>query len=87
MDQGRLNVLTTDHEGGAEGILCGVIKLKNPIFTKGREYDKALPGKFWNFSPLFKTAFGVILHVVITYSVPNAAGNYKINAFSFIISR
>ena len=48
VDQGRLNALTTDHEGGggAEGILCGVMKLKNPIFIKGREYENALPAKF-----------------------------------------
>ena len=46
MDQERLKALTTDHEGGAEGILCGVMKLKNPIFIKGREYENTLPAKF-----------------------------------------
>ena len=60
---------------GAEGILCGVKKLKNLIFAKGREYEN-MP------SQPIKIAFWVILHqthVVITHPVPNAADNDKIN--------
>ena len=66
---------------GAEGILCGVKKLKNLIFAKGREYENMLSQENFEFQ-LIMIAFWVILHqthVVITHPVPNAAGNYKVN--------
>ena len=45
---------------GAEGILCGVMKLKDPIFAKGREYGNMLSQE--NLSFRFEIAFCVILH-------------------------
>ena len=35
---------------GAESILCGVMKGKNLIFAKGKEYENMLPRKILNFS-------------------------------------
>ena len=57
--------------GGAEGILCGVMKLKNPIVVKSRSLDTCSPRKILKFSP-FKIAFWVILHqtdVIITHLI------------------
>ena len=84
---------------GAEGILYRVIKLKNPMVSKGRESGNTLSQKKFSFS-LPEIAFWAILYqtrVVITCLVPNAAGNYKLcvlmhagmkqNTFSYIISR
>ena len=68
----------------AEGILCGVMKIKNPIFMNSgsmRTSTWSSIRKILNFSP-FKIAFCVILHktrVVITHPVPNAVGNYKLH--------
>ena len=62
---------------GTEGILCGVKKLKNLIFAKGREYENMSSQENFEFPPI-KIAFWVILHqkhVVITNHVPNAADN------------
>ena len=56
--QGHLKALSTV---GVEEILCGVTKLKNLIFAKGREYENMLSQKNLSFS-LFKIAFWIILH-------------------------
>ena len=86
--------------GGAEGILYRVMKLKNPIVSKGiGSLEIYSPRKIFSFS-LPEIAFWAILHqtgVVITCLVPYAAGNYKLrvlmhagmkqNTFSYIISR
>ena len=78
--QGHLKMLST--RCGAEEIMCGIMKFKNPMFAKSREYENmlAISGKILNFSP-FKIAFWVILQhtcIIFTHSVPNAAGNYKL---------
>ena len=44
--QGRLKALST---GGAEGILYRVIKLKNPIVSKGRESGNMFSQKNFEF--------------------------------------
>ena len=73
---GCLKALNT---GEVEGILCRVMKLKNPIFANSGSMRISTCNstrKILNFSP-FKSAFCVILHqthVVITRPVPNAAG-------------
>ena len=40
------NGLTLTQHWRAEGILCGVMKLKNPIVAKGRDYYSAVMYKF-----------------------------------------
>ena len=73
--QERLRALSTG--GGAESTLYRVMKLKNPIVSKGEMYSTR---KFFSVS-LSKIAFWVILHqtrVVITCLVLFAADNYKL---------
>ena len=53
----------TQYWGGVEEILCGFMKLKNPIFAKGREHENMLAQESLNFSP-FKSAFWIILHQI-----------------------
>ena len=72
--QGRVRALST---GGAESTMYRVMKLKNPIVSKGEIYSTR---KIFSFS-LPKIAFWVILHqtrAVITCLVIYAAGNYKL---------
>ena len=40
--------------GGAEEIMCGIMKFKNPIFAKSREYENilAISGKNFEFQPI-----------------------------------
>ena len=49
--------------GRAEGILCGVIKLKNTIVAKDRVWKHALPRKVWVLAHLLST---INLNVWIT---------------------
>ena len=49
ISQGRLKALST---GGVEGILHGVMKLKNSIFAKGREYKNMLSKENFEFQPI-----------------------------------
>ena len=84
---------------GPEGILCGVMNLKNLKVGSMKVFS---PRKILSFSQL-EIAFWVILHQIgvgITCLVSNAAANYRIpyklhvlmqtgmkqNAFSYIIS-
>ena len=67
--------------GGAQGILCGVMKLKNPGLTTGREYGNMLSQEKFEFQPIWDCILGFLhqTHVVITRSVPNAASNYNVH--------
>ena len=47
MLQGHVKEFSTG--GGAEGILCGVMKLKNMIFAKSREYENIFSQKSFEF--------------------------------------
>ena len=66
--------LKTPNTGGAEGILGGVMNIKDPIFAKSGSMKACSPRNTLKFSTL-KITFWVILHqtpVVITRPVPNA---------------
>ena len=55
ISQGHLKVFGT---GGAEGVLHGVMKLKNPIFAKGREYKNMLSKEKFEFHPIYSYFLG-----------------------------